>query len=126
MEDWRVASVLPNEHLLRDERVELVPSLDDSHLLFDHTHIEVHTSVVPTIGLRDVDSQSVLHEVVEEVVAQLGSLALLVEYEFEVVREDVVRGQVLCPHIHVSHSDVLQPPRLLPSVGSMLETRWAY
>ena len=30
VEDWQVPSVLPNEHPLRDERVELVPSLDGS------------------------------------------------------------------------------------------------
>ena len=128
-----VASVLPNAHLLRGEQVELVSSLDDSRLLHARRRTVVHTSVTPTIaGLRDVDIEDVLNEAVEVVVAirQLVSLELVVRQELEVVREDEVRGRVLCPHQHVSHSAVLRPPWPLPSVASThglpLETGWAY
>ena len=45
--------------------------------------------------MRDVNSLGVLHEVVEEVVAQLESFALLVGHEFKVVREDEARETAL-------------------------------
>ena len=81
--------MLPNEHVLRDEQIELVPSPDESHLLFEDTHTAAHTSVdVSNVVLFEVRSQDVLNEVVEVVAGfrQLVVLELLVEHKLEVVQ----------------------------------------
>ena len=120
MSQLLVTSVL----LLRVEPIELAPSLDGHHLLFDHIHIAVQTSVDATkVGLFDVHSPDVLNEVVEVAAGPLVSLAFLVGHELEVVREDEVRGLVLWPHHHVSQSAqiLLLPSMHLPCCSNGLK-----
>ena len=124
--------VLPNKHLLHDEQFELVPSLGGSHLRFEGNYTAAHTSgdASKDTLLDVVRSLDALNEAEEVVDGPLGSLLLLVGEEVEMLRDDEVRGLVLCPHHHGSHVVALRPLRLLPCSESMLvlplARRWAY
>ena len=51
VEDLLASLDLPSEHLLRDEPIEIAPSLDGSRLLSDHTDTAViRLSIQPSSG----------------------------------------------------------------------------
>ena len=112
MEGLLASFDLPNKHLLQGGPIELVLSPGRSHLRCEGIQTAAHTS-------GDASKDEVF-DVVHSVVGE----------EVEMLRDDEVRGLILCPHQHGSHVVALRPPRLLPYSESMLvlplDRRWAY